>query len=48
MRELLKVLCCRDGVSGNETKVADYIIEQIKGVCRYRIDPLGNIIAFKH
>lgn len=47
MRELLKALCCCDGVSGNEMKVADYIIEQIKGVCEYRIDPLGNIIAFK-
>lgn len=47
MRNLLKELCCRDGVSGNESRIADYIIEQIKGFCEYRIDPLGNIIAFK-
>lgn len=47
MRELLKELCCRDGVSGNERALAAYIIEQIQDVCEYRIDPLGSIIAFK-
>lgn len=47
MRELLKELCCLDGVSGNESAVVNYIIEKIKGYCDYRIDPLGNIIAFK-
>lgn len=47
MRELLRELCCCDGVSGSETGVAEYIIRQIKGVCEYKIDPLGNIIAFK-
>ena len=47
MRKLLEELCCLDGVSGNESPVANYIIEQIKDCCEYYIDTLGNIIAFK-
>ncbi len=47
MLELLKELCTINGISGHEDKVRDYIIEQIKGLCEYRIDNLGNLICFK-
>ncbi len=47
MLELLKDLVTIDGISGNETVVRDYIISKINGFCEYKIDPLGNIIAFK-
>lgn len=47
MIECLKELCLINGISGNEDKVRDYIIEQIKDFCEYKIDNLGNIIALK-
>lgn len=47
MLELLKQLCMIDGTSGDETAVREFIISQIKDFCEYRIDNLGNIIAFK-
>lgn len=47
MIKLLKELCLINGISGNEDKVRDYIIEQIKDFCKYKIDNLGSIIAFK-
>lgn len=47
MIELLKELCLINGISGDEEKVRDYIIEQIKDFCEYEIDNLGSIIAFK-
>lgn len=47
MIELLKELCMINGISGDEEKVRDYIIEQIKDFCEYEIDNLGSIIAFK-
>lgn len=47
MFKLLKRLCNADAVSGRETCVRDIIISQIDGHCDWKIDPLGNIIAFK-
>ncbi len=47
MFENLKELCLLCGTSGNEEKVREYIISQIKDFCEYSVDPLGNIIAFK-
>ncbi len=47
MLELLKRLCEADGTSGDESFVRDLIISQIDGFCEWRIDNLGNIIAFK-
>lgn len=44
---LLEELCSLDGVSGQEDMVREYIIEQIQDDCSYRIDEMGNIIAFK-
>ena len=44
---ILKVLCELDGPSGNESKVRDFIINEIKDFCDAKIDPMGNIIAFK-
>ena len=45
--DLLKKLCELDGPSGNEQAVRDFIMEQIKDFCDAKIDPMGNIIAFK-
>ena len=47
MKELLRELCLTDGISGNEDAVRDYIINKIKDVCEYSIDPLGSIICLK-
>lgn len=47
MLDLLKKLCLLDGTSGNEGAVADFIVNEIKGHCEYKIDNLGNIICFK-
>lgn len=47
MKELLKELCAIDGVSGDEQDVRDFIIDKIKDVCEYSIDPLGSLICFK-
>lgn len=47
MIKLLKDLCMINGISGDEGKVRDYIIKQIKDFCEYEIDNLGSIIAFK-
>lgn len=43
----LKLLCEKDGVSGHEDEVRDYICYQLVGHAEYKIDNLGNIIAFK-
>lgn len=45
--ELLKKLCLVNGVSGNESRVRDFILSEISGYCEYRVDPLGNVIAEK-
>lgn len=47
MKELLKQLCLLDGMSGDEGAVRDFVISQIKDYCDYKIDNLGNVIAFK-
>lgn len=47
MKELLKELCMLDGASGDEAAVRDFVISQIKDFCEYKVDNLGNIIAFK-
>lgn len=44
---MLKELCLLNGTSGDESKVRDYIINQIKGYCEYTVDNLGSIIALK-
>jgi len=44
---MLKNLCLLNGTSGDEKSVRDFIIQQIDGHCRYKIDNLGSIIAFK-
>ncbi|MBQ9375625.1 MAG: M42 family metallopeptidase [Ruminococcus sp.] len=47
MLENLKNLCELNGISGDEGSVRDYIINQLDGKAEYKIDNLGNIIAFK-
>ena len=44
---MLKELCLINGISGDEGKVRDYIITQIKDYCEYSVDNLGSIIAYK-
>lgn len=44
---MLKDLCLLNGASGDELAVTEYIINQIKDFCEYKIDNLGSIIAFK-
>jgi len=45
---LLKELCQRNGVSGNEKQVREYILEQIiEKVNHIRIDKIGNLVAEK-
>lgn len=44
---MLKDLCLINGTSGDEGRVRDYIIAQIKDYCEYRVDALGSVIAFK-
>ncbi|MEG0230277.1 MAG: M42 family peptidase, partial [Oscillospiraceae bacterium] len=43
----LKNLCNIAGVSGNESNVSDYIINNLPNTCTYEIDPLGNLIVNK-
>lgn len=47
MTELLRQLCTVDGISGDEGAVREFVISQIKDFCEYKVDNLGNIIAFK-
>lgn len=44
---MLKDLCLINGTSGDEGKVRDYIITQIKDYCEYSVDNMGSIIAYK-
>lgn len=44
---MLKNLCLLNGTSGDESRVRDFIISQIKDYCEYSVDALGSIIAFK-
>lgn len=47
MFELLETLSGLPGVSGCEEAVRYEILRRIEGQCIYRVDPLGNILAFK-
>ena len=48
MNELLKTLCTKNGLSGDECEVRDYIKELITPYCKEVIvDNLGNLIAYK-
>lgn len=45
--QMLKTLCGLPGVSGAEEPVRYEILRQIEGHCIYKVDPLGNVLAFK-
>ncbi|MCD7741769.1 MAG: M42 family metallopeptidase [Ruminococcus sp.] len=45
--KLLEQLCAIDGISGDEKRVSDFICSYLDGKCDYRVDRLGNVIAFK-
>lgn len=47
MLETLKTLCELDGTSGREEEIRQYIISRIDGKCDWKIDPMGNVLAFK-
>lgn len=47
MLDLLNSLCNLNGASGNEMSVREYICSKIEGKVEYKIDNLGNVIAFK-
>ena len=47
MLETLKTLCEMNGTSGREEKIRDYILKRIEDKCETKVDPLGNVIAFK-
>lgn len=47
MINLLKDLSNLSGISGDEGAVREYIISQIDGFCEYKVDQMGNILAFK-
>ncbi|MCD7775344.1 MAG: M42 family metallopeptidase [Clostridiales bacterium] len=47
MIENIRELSLLNGASGHEGSVRDFIISKIQGKCEYKIDNLGNIIAFK-
>lgn len=46
--KMLKNLCTANGISGDEKKIRDIILSEISDfVDEYKVDNLGNIIAFK-
>ena len=47
MLNLLKQLCLIDATAGDEVTVREFIINEIKDFCEYKVDNLGNIICFK-
>lgn len=47
MKNLIKILCKTCGLSGKETEISKLIIEKINKFCEYKVDNIGNIIAFK-
>ncbi len=47
MFKMLEDLCNIRGTSGREDAVRAEIIKLIDGYCDWKVDPLGNIIAFK-
>ena len=44
---MLKDLCLLNGTSGDEVRVRDYIINEIKEYSIYEVDNLGSVIAYK-
>lgn len=45
---LLKELCEINGISGDESRVARYIISKIEGHCEsWTVDPMGNLLVHK-
>lgn len=44
---MLKDLCLLNGTSGDEVRVRDYIINEIKEYSTYEVDNLGSIIVYK-
>ena len=46
MINIVRDLCCLDGVSGREAEIREYIINRIKDKSEVTVDALGNIIAF--
>lgn len=44
---MLKDLCLINSASGDEKRIRDYIISQIKDYCDYTVDSLGSVIAYK-
>lgn len=47
MVELIKKLTALDGTSGDEGRVRDFILSEIRPFCETKVDALGNLIAFK-
>ena len=45
LESLLRALVSIDGVSGDESRVRDFILAQIEGFCDYEIDALGNVLG---
>ncbi len=43
---MLEELCGINGVSGDEQRVRDYIIEKIGDAYQYSVSPLGNLIVY--
>lgn len=44
---MLKALCLLNSTSGDENAVRDFIISEIKDYCKYEVDNLGSVIAYK-
>ena len=47
INEKIKELCSIPGISGRESKVREYIINEIKDYAEYKVDALGNLIVTK-
>ena len=47
MIAMLKALCQLNSTSGDENAVRDFIISEIKDYCKYEVDNLGSVIAYK-
>ncbi len=45
--DLLKKLCAANGISGDESRVRDIIINEIKDCAEWRVDNLGNLLVHK-
>ena len=44
---LFKKLCAANGISGDESRVRDIIINEIKDCAEWRVDNLGNLLVHK-